>query len=362
MRIAWWAVLGVLTVVSLAVSAWLATRFDPLGRARRAYEARDYRTPLLAARDYLKRRPADRRAVLMAARCLTRMGQKSQAEEFYRRCGPLELNDLQDRAYGLVLMGQPERAAEVYYEIIQRWPEDVLALKRLAAVLMELKEWKGALLVSERLIQIPAGEVAGRTLAGIGFHVSKHAGQAVTSFERVLQLDPDLKEMPLPQPLFWNHMALELIALGRSAEARGYLERALGNQDDAGLRELLGVTYERDGLPDEAERCWRQALTLDPKNVDTLLDLGRLALSRRRLDEAVELLERSHEISPDSLEPVYNLSRAYRLKGDIARAQRYEVLAAKLRPSQPARGGMGEMPADSDVGKGMTTSTQEPVR
>ena len=110
-------------------------------------------------------------------------------------------------------------------------------------------------------------------------------------------------------------------------------------------------------MPDEAERCWRQALTLDPKNVDTLLDLGRLALSRRRLDEAVELLERSHEISPDSLEPVYNLSRAYRLKGDIARAQRYEALAAKLRPSQPARGGMGEMPADSDVGKGMTTST-----
>ena len=204
---------------------------DPLrsaGPGPTGLRARDYRTPLLAARDYLKRRPADRRAVLMAARCLTRMGQKSQAEEFYRRCGPLELNDLQDRAYGLVLMGQPERAAEIYYEIIQRWPEDVLALKRLAAVLMELKEWKEALLVSERLIQIPAGEVAGRTLAGIGFHVSKHADQAVTSFERVLQLDPDLKEMPLPQPLFWNHMALELIALGRSAEARGYLRASTG--------------------------------------------------------------------------------------------------------------------------------------
>ena len=55
-----------------------------------------------------------------------------------------------------------------------------------------------------------------------------HAAQAVSSFERVLELDPELKEMPLPRPLFWNHLALDLIAMGRTAEARSYLERALG--------------------------------------------------------------------------------------------------------------------------------------
>ena len=173
-----------------------------------------------------------------------------------------------------------------------RWPEDVLALKRLAAVLMELKEWKRARLISERLIRTSAGEVAGYTLAGIGFHVSRHAEEAAASFERVLQLDPDLKAMPLPQRLFWEHLALELIALGRTADARRHLERALGKQDDAGLRELLGMTYEKEGSLDDAERCWRQALTLDPNNADTLLDLGRLALGRRRFDEAVGLLER----------------------------------------------------------------------
>src|SRR5262249_9554761 len=152
--------------------------FDPLGRARRAYDARDYRTALRAAGDHLKRWPGDHRASLMAARCLTRLGQGQQAEEYYRRCGPLGLDDMQDRAYGLVLMGQPEQAAEIYYDLIQRWPENVLALKRMAAVLMELKQWKPALLLSERLIRIPEGEVAGHTLAGIGFHVSKHPIEA----------------------------------------------------------------------------------------------------------------------------------------------------------------------------------------
>jgi tetratricopeptide (TPR) repeat protein len=269
---------------------------------------------------------------------------------------------MQDRAYGLVLMGHSDRAAEAYFEIIRSWPENILALKRLAAVLMELKEWKGALLISERLIRIPEGEVAGRTLAGIGFHVSKHAEEAVSSFERVLQLDPDLKEMPLPKPLFWNHLALELMALGRTAEARGYLERALHEREDAGLRELLGVAYEKEGLLDEAEKCWRRSLILDPKNADTLLDLGRLELGRRRFDAAVELLARSAELSPDSVDPVYKLSQAYRFKGEIEKAQHYELRAARLRRSQPGRDGLVETPLSDNFKKGPPATNTESSR
>jgi tetratricopeptide (TPR) repeat protein len=354
--------LACLVIVGLVALFHFATRFDPLGRAHRAYEAHDYRTAFRAAHDHLKRRPDDRRASLLAARCLTGLGQGRQAEDYYKQSVPLDLQDSHDRAWGLVLAGRTEQAVEIYFDMIQRWPEDVLALKRLAGVLMELKAWKPALLVSERLIRIPEGEVAGQTLAGIGFHVSHHAAQAISSFQRVLRLDPDLKEMPLPKPLFWNHLALDLIAMGRTAEARSYLERALGQQDDAGLREILGVTYEKEGSADEAEKCWRQALTLDANNADTLLDLGRLALGRGRFDEAVEFLERAADVSPQSIDPVYNLSRAYRLKGNVAKAQHYERRADQLRRARPSTGGMGEMPDSNDAGRNPATTSPESAR
>jgi tetratricopeptide (TPR) repeat protein len=361
-RLTWWTVLGLMAILGLASGVVFTTRFDPLGKAQAAYDKRDFRTALRAAQDHLKRWPGDRRAALMAARCLTRLGGARQAEEYYRRCGPLELADLQDRAYSLVLMGQPEQAAGIYYEIIQQWPEEVLALKRLAAVLMELKQWKAALLLSERLIRIPEGEVAGHTLAGIGFHVSRHPAEAVASFEQVLQVDPELKQMPLPHALFWDHLALDLLALGRAREARGYLVRALAKGEEAGLRELLGVTYEREGSLDQAEACWRQALTRDPDNTDALLDLGRLALGRGRFDEAVRLLERAVERSPHSIDPVYNLSRVYRLKGDVAKAEHYEATAAQLRRSQPQHGGMGEMLADDDESTSTAQARHESIR
>ena len=54
---------------------------------------------------------------------------------------------------------------------------------------------------------------------------------------------------------------------------------------------------------EDAERCWRRALSLDSNHQLALLDLGRLALSRRRLDEAVGLLERAAALAPGSLDP-----------------------------------------------------------
>ena len=156
----------------------------------------------------------------MAARCLTRLGKVAEAEDFYRRTGRLEPDDMQARAIGLLQEDEPRRAAQVYEELLIRRPEDVLALKRLAAVRMGLKQWNEVLDLADRLIAMPAEEVAGKTLAAIAHHELKHYGQSVDAARRVIELDPGLKRMPLPRTLFWNNLAMDLMALGRTEEAR----------------------------------------------------------------------------------------------------------------------------------------------
>ena len=128
--------------------------------------------------------------------------------------------------------------------------------------------------------------------------------------------------------------------------------------------ELLGLTYSQQGAIDQAERCWRQAESWDPNNADVCLDLGRLAMSRRRWDEAVDFLKRAADRSPEAVEPLYNLSQAYRMLGDRDEAERYRR-ARRIgvgRPSRRGRGGMGE-----DVDPGAATdrngsSRPEPAR
>jgi tetratricopeptide (TPR) repeat protein len=336
------AAAGVLVLV-LALAAWFGTRFDVLGRANAAYDRRAYRTALEAARDHLRRFPNDRDAALMAARCLARLGRAREAEPYYRRAEPLELAEMQVRAYGLVQASDPEGAARVYEELLRRRPDDALALRRQAAVRMGQKRWRSSLELAHRLTALPPEAVAGWTLAAIAHHELKHHEQAVDAGRRVLALDPSLEAMPLPRALFWNNLALDLMALGRTAEARGYLEQALARAEDPGLMELLGLAYSHEGSPDQAERCWLQAERWDPNNADVCLDLGRLAMSRRRWGEAVDFLRRAAARSTEAVEPLYNLSQAYRMLGNRDEADRYRRLADRRRAALPSRRrGMGE--------------------
>ncbi len=129
---------------------------------------------------------------------------------------------------------------------------------------MGRKQWRPTLELADRLKAYSSEAVAGWTLAAIAHHELKHHEQAVEAGRRVVALDPELKRLLLPRSLFWNNLALDLMALGRTEEARGYLERALARAEDAGLMELLGLTYSQQGLTDQAERCWRQAEALGP--------------------------------------------------------------------------------------------------
>jgi tetratricopeptide (TPR) repeat protein len=360
-RIGLW---GLAAAMVLGPSAWFAARFDAMGRASADFDRHRYGPALRAAQDHLRWFPRDRRAAMMAARCLSRMGRAAEAEDHYRNAGPLDVDDAQARALGLLSLDQPVRAAEVYDEILARRPDDVLALKRLAAVRMGMKRWRPVLELADRLIRLPGEEVAGRTLSAIAHHELKHYELAVEAARRVLELDPQLERMPLPRPLFWKNLALDLMAQGKGAEARGYLERALSGAEDASLMELLGATYAEQGATDQAERCWRQAERWEPDNADVCLDLGRLAMGRLRWDEALGFLERAARHSPDAVEPLYNLSQVYAMLGKPREAARYRRLADERRKAQPPRrGGMGgdTEPADPMDRKAATPGS-EPAR
>src|SRR5262249_51184365 len=146
---------------------------------------------------HLARRPGSRSASLLAARCLSRLGRPDRAEELYQRDLPLDVEDMHLRAYALVLANRREPAIRAYREILERRPLDVLALSRFAAVLISESRWGETLDVAHRLIEIPDGAVIGHTLAGVVHHNTKAPELAVFAFDRVLELDPELRHMPL---------------------------------------------------------------------------------------------------------------------------------------------------------------------
>jgi predicted Zn-dependent protease len=296
--------------------------------------------------DHLVRQPWSHEAALMAARCLSRLDYADEAEEYYRRAGPLSLSDLQIRAYGLVRGPHPERAIPAYHEILERSPENVTAMRRLAAVLLARNDAKELLGLANRLHQVPAGRVIGEMLRGVVYHNQKNPQQAVAAFEKVLELDPELREMPASRGLFWNQFTADLAASGRLEDVRRHLTKLLENTPDAGWMNRLGETLSLLGDLDGAERCFQQAAELDSASYAPHWNLAKLAIQRRRRGEALEHLNRARMRAPGQYAVLYNLASVYRQLGQTAEAEQVQEAIRQLRsrPVAPPRPPNGQWP------------------
>lgn len=322
----------ILVLIGLSIStAWNLTRSDAIADARRSYTRGDLVPCLEHALDQLGRQPWSREAALLAARCLSRLDYAEDAEPYYRRAGRLELNDSQIRAFGLARGPHPEHAIPAYNEILVRWPDNVTALRRLAGVLLAQNETEQLLKLADRLGQIPSGAVIGQTLRGVVYHNDKNPQQAVAAFERVLELDPELHEMPLERRLFWSHLADDLIAAGRFDEAGRYLAQALVGNSDPYLMNQLGRVYFLQGSLNEAEHSFRQAAEWDPSDYSPRLELAKLALQRRDREEALLQLNQAHLLAPQRYSVLYSLASVYRQLGRTIDADRIQETINQLR-------------------------------
>ncbi|MFI5454116.1 MAG: tetratricopeptide repeat protein [Isosphaerales bacterium] len=315
----------------LCLTTWNLTRSVALLEARRAYVRGDLAHCLQHALDHLDRRPWSREAALWAARSLSRLDYSGEAELYFQRAGHLTLNDAQIRAYGLVRGPHSERAVPVYNEILARSPENVTALRRLAAVELAQNNTGALLKLADRLGHISNGAVIGITLRAVVYHNDKNPQQAVAAFERLLELDPELREMPMPRRLFWSHFADDLIASGRMDDARRYLSKALIDAPDAELINRLGQAYFLQGALDDAERCFGQAADLNPSDYAPHLSLAKLALQRHHQEEALKHLNQARVLAPRQYDVLYNLAAVYRQLGRTAEADRIQEAIKQLR-------------------------------
>jgi tetratricopeptide (TPR) repeat protein len=235
-----------------------------------------------------------------------------------------------------------DRAISVLEEILRLDPRDSEALRQLAAIRHARGEYSLAEELAKRLVADPASEVVGQSLLGMLHHdlASRKVetpGAAIAAYLRVLELDPDLVRTPIqPQRVFWDFLARDLIAEGRPADARRYLDRALAQDRDPGLLELRGQTYWAEGQIDRAGSCWQEAMQLDPSRSDPWLDLGQVALRQGRCADAIKYLDRALELSPNSVNPLYKLIQAHRRLGHDRQADELQAKLEAIRSSTPA--------------------------
>lgn len=98
---------------------------------------------------------------------------------------------------------------------------------------------------------------------------------------------------------------------------------------------MLGRELQRAGKFDDADRAYRQALSLDPAHVEANNGLAAVSASRGDLDLAITILERLVAEQPEQAHLQANLGHAHYLRGNYFEARVALEKAAALDPENP---------------------------
>lgn len=253
------------------------------------------------------RRPQPKKSVqsqAAAAPADDRLSRHLSAAETYQIAGDLDRAAVENRAAAAIALqrigaifleeGNNEKAAK-HLSDSAALADDSLTRASLAVAYMRMAETEKALSEARAAVDLDAKNVRARQILGSLYYSKRDYQAALPELEKVLQLAPDFDGAYLLGMTY-----LHLRQLERARLLFEEMQQAV-TKKSADLHMLFGRAFEETDYPKEAEREYKRAAQLDPKQRGAHFFLGYVILQHgggERLEEAGRAFEREIALNP----------------------------------------------------------------
>lgn len=181
--------------------------------------------------------------------------------------------------------------------------------KNRARYLFEQRDFAGAASALENHLKGSPADRDSRILLGICRH------QLGQNYEAEQVFRESIRRFPKDGQAFY-YLALTEHLQGKLLEAEADARQSikLGAKASRSLH-LIGKSREERNRLEDALDSYLDALKQEPANAEARLSAGQVCLKLRRVDAAIEHLQRVREINPALADAAYDLGRAYLLAG-----------------------------------------------
>jgi tetratricopeptide (TPR) repeat protein len=319
--------------------------------------------------------PSARNELLMA-RAYERAGDKTRAKEmldrarktaprdpdvarsvasYYRESGQYDLaietlqsvpaespSYLSELGYTYELAGKKSDAAEAFVRAANKAPERVDLQLSAAQALVNAKHGDRAETLLKRVEGADPNQYRLHAIRGQINH-SRHQDQdAIREYELAVRATPPSVPEGVLYPIA---LRLDLAQLYRDAgnaeksasvasEARAQLEKLdVGGPDRAEFLRLKAASEVDEGDYKQAEADLKEALQLQPANVNLLLNQGNLYRKTQRADEASKAYQQVLSIDPTNASALESLGYLARATGDAEASRKYFEKLAQIDPN-----------------------------
>ena len=238
------------------------------------------------------------------------------------------------RATALVNAGRTAEARDVIKEALTVTPNDLRLSFLLAQTQHDAGDLDGALATARSLRAAHPDDPRTTYLLGQMLLAKNQYADVVDLMKPEIEQLRAAKGAGAQLALLETTQASALLQLKRNNEALALLKDAVAQApDDTTVLFQYGAALDRAGLPNDAEKAFRDVIAKDPLDAGALNYLGYMLAERGTgLDEAVSLIQRALKVEPDNPSYLDSLGWAYLQQGKLDLADPALATAAEKLP------------------------------
>ena len=222
--------------------------------------------------------------------------------------------------------GKTEVAKELYNRVLKIDPNHSQALKNIAVIFINLKDYQKAKEYYEKAVEIDPNSADAYYNLGIIFKELKEYQKAKSCYEKADNIQPN-------NTIIQTNLGIIFKDLGENQKAKDCYEKAIKiNPNNAKAHYNLGVIYKDSGELQKAKICFKKVIEINPNEQETHNSLGIIFQELGENQKAKDCYEKAIEIKPNYGDVYYNLGQLLHERGEYHLAENYFKKAIQIKP------------------------------
>ena len=222
--------------------------------------------------------------------------------------------------------GKTDVAKELYNQVLKIDPNHSQALKNIAVIFINLKDYQKAKEYYEKAVEIDPNSADAYYNLGIIFKELKEYQKAKSCYEKADNIQPN-------NTIIQTNLGIIFKDLGENQKAKDCYEKAIKiNPNNAKAHYNLGVIYKDSGELQKAKICYKKVIEINPNEQETHNSLGIIFQELGEYQKAKDFYKKAIEINPNYGDAYYNLGQLLHESGEYHLAENYLKKAIQIRP------------------------------
>ena len=237
---------------------------------------------------------------------------------------PPYLITLSDIYFGL---NQPQKTRETLLNVLSKDERNTNAMLKLAELNLYYRDYEGVKSYAERALKTDPGLAQAYFILGFASKETGDTATAIRLFRLTADRDPDHLQAYMQLGI--------LMAASSNPLAEEYYKRVL-TLDPRSLEAMynLGMYYQENEMYNEAMKAYHDIISIEPSFRMAYYNLGYIHMAYLGVySEAVKYFSQAINADPAYIEALYNRGYAYELMGDVMNARKDYERALQIRPN-----------------------------